>query len=134
MKRRVLPLRAVFLAFSLLGLVLTSCKDKASPQPAKIPEVGHIQVLNASGAKGAAQDMAALLRGKGFDVVEVGNYDEWYFPHTIVASRSTEMRIAKQVAASLQTDRVLLLRQEGVMLDATVFVGRDFTEKNADKL
>ncbi len=118
----------------LAGLALTSCKTKEPPKTAAIPEVGHIQVLNASGVKGAAQNMAAFLRGQGFDVVEVGNYDEWYFSHTIVASRSTEMRIARQVAASLRTNRVLLLRQEGVMLDATVFVGKDFVANQASKL
>lgn len=133
MKPRILPFGAALLIFGSAGLAIDCGRTQETPKPAVIPEVGHIQVLNASGVKGAAQNMAALLRSRGFDVVEVGNYDEWYFPHTIVASRSPEMRIANQVAAALNTKRVFLLRQEGVMLDATVFVGRDFVSGQADK-
>ncbi len=112
-----------------MGLSGFACKSREPAKAALIPEVGHIQVLNASGIAGAAQTVAASLRARGFDVVEVGNYDEWYFPHTVVASRTSEMTIARQVAAALYTQRVFLLRQEGVLLDATVYVGKDFMER-----
>jgi hypothetical protein len=121
---RILLILIVFLvAFGVYRgfLFLNAEKPRAV-----IPQIGEIQVLNACGIKNAAQTMSEFLRGKGFDVVESGNYDEWNFAHTIVAGRNENMKIARDIAAELNTDRVLFLRQEGTLLDATVFVGNDF--------
>lgn len=98
------------------------------PAPVVIPHIGQIQVLNACGETGAAKIVSDFLRKKGYDVVEYGNNDKWYYKHTIIASRCRDMTIAGQVADALHTPRVLLLREEGTLLDATVFVGKDYKE------
>ena len=100
-------------------------KNKGKPL-AVIPHIGQIQVLNACGRSGAAEEVCAFLRRKGFDVVESGNYDEWLFEKTIIACRNKNMDVARLVADSLHTKNILLLRKEGMLLDATVFIGKDY--------
>ncbi len=109
---------------SFLILLFLSLNNKKTVTV--IPHIGHIQVLNACSIGGAAGEVSNYLRNNGFDVVEVGNNDEWYFKNTIVASRNKNMKIAKDVAFALNTKNVLLLRKKGIVLDATVFVGKDY--------
>jgi len=82
--------------------------------------------LNACGTNGAAGEVSAHLRKNGFDVVDIGNNDEWYYDHTIIASRKKNMTVAKQVASVLGTERFFFLRHKSTLLDVTVFVGKDY--------
>lgn len=98
-----------------------------------IPSIGSIQILNGCGVAGAANKVADYLRSRGFDVKNKGNAPTSNYPFTMVVSRKKEMSIARQVAAALTTDKVVLLRTGDETYDATVFIGSDFSERIPQK-
>jgi hypothetical protein len=97
-----------------------------------IPSVGSIQVLNGCGVDGAANMAADFLRTKGFDVKNMGNAATSNYQATIVVSRKKDtsaLVIARQVAAALSTEKMILMRNGDETYDATVFIGADFQER-----
>ena len=94
----------------------------------RIPNIGSIQVLNGCGITGAAAAVAGLLRERDFDVKDIGNASTWNYPFTIVASRSVDMTVARRIARTLNTDKLVLLKSEDKMHTVCVLVGPDFTE------
>jgi uncharacterized membrane protein len=89
-----------------------------------------LEVLNGCGITGAAGATADFLRAKSFDVKTIGNAKTWNYPFTIVASRTTDMSIARKVARALDTDKHILLRTDDTgSYNVTVFVGEDFQER-----
>jgi hypothetical protein len=126
----------------LLGLLLVAIGlgDRAAPPKAETPEpkktnttvphVGRLEVLNGCGITGAAAVTADYLRARSFDVKSIGNADTWNYPFTIIAARTEDMRIARQVAKALDTDKAIMLRTEDTgSYNVTVFVGEDFQER-----
>ncbi|MCC6845882.1 MAG: LytR C-terminal domain-containing protein [Bacteroidetes bacterium] len=96
----VLCLIVFFLGFALLNRLLIS-----PPVNPEVPEnlrrtasenIIQITVLNASGSRGAARTVTDYLRARGFDVVEIGNYDT-------ILTRSV---IIDRVGDSISTARV----------------------------
>lgn len=87
-----------------------------------------VEVLNGTGRRGVANLVAERLRRDGFDVVKIGNAPEHTFARTIVAQRRDAPAIAAQVAVSLGVDQPSLFHNENLLVDATVFVGRDIEE------
>ena len=103
-----------------------SAKDSGSHRLAT-PK-GVVEVLNGTGRRGVANLVAERLRREGFDVVKIGNATEHTYARTIVAQRRDAPAIAAQVAASLGVDQPSLFHNENLLVDATVFVGRDIEE------
>ena len=126
MNKKTLWFISLFFLVVVCVLVPLFIAKKNKEKHVMIPHVGQIQVLNACSINGAAGQVGAFLRSKGFDVVDLANNDEWYFNNTIVVCRNGNMNIAKQIATALNTDKVMLLRKEGALLDATVFVGKNY--------
>lgn len=100
-----------------------------------VPHIGSVQVLNGCGIAGAAGQMADFLRAKGFDVKEVGNADgwseavaAWNYPFTIIVSKRQDMSIATRVARELNTDKLILMRDDENMYDVIVYLGSDYGE------
>jgi len=85
-------------------------------------------VLNGTGRKGAASIVAERLRRQGFDVVKVGNAPEKTFARTVVAQRRDAASVANRVAQTLGVHGTCPFRNENLLVDATVFVGRDIEE------
>jgi len=98
-----------------------------------IPSIGSIQILNGCGVAGAANKLADFLRVNGFDVKNKGNAPTSNYPFTVVVSRTKDMSIARQVAKSLSTERVILMRNNDETYDVTVFIGSDFQERIAQR-
>jgi hypothetical protein len=94
-----------------------------------IPHIGSIEILNGCGSSGAGRKAAAFLREKKFDVKIVGNAPTWNYPFTLVASRTSNMDIANQVAKVLKTDKIILLRNGSAEYDITVYLGADYRER-----
>jgi len=70
------------------------------------------------------------LRKNGFDVKNKGNASTSNYTFTVVVSRKKDMAIARQVARSLSTDKVILMRNNNdEIYDVTVFIGSDFQER-----
>ncbi|MFP4415724.1 MAG: LytR C-terminal domain-containing protein [Fibrobacterota bacterium] len=127
---------ALFLSvFALLALsvVIGTKNENDLPQDSfrkslepEVPDIGRVQILNGCGIDGAASEAADFLRENNFDVKDIGNADTWNYPHTIVASRTKDMTVANKVADALDTDKVILLRDENGLYDVTIFLGADF--------
>ena len=94
-----------------------------------IPWLGRIQVLNGCGTGGVAHLMAEFLRKNNFDVKNIGNAENWNYPETLVISRINDTTIASQVAASLNTSNMILIKNEEELYDVTVIVGPDYRER-----
>ncbi len=94
-----------------------------------IPYIGRIEVLNGCGIEGAAGKVADYLRSTNFDIKSVGNAQTWNYPFTIVISRTQDTTVASQVASSLDTDKMIIIRNNDKMHDVTVIIGPDFGER-----
>ncbi|MCL2690490.1 MAG: LytR C-terminal domain-containing protein [Chitinispirillia bacterium] len=112
----------------------------AAPTPAisvsqsqNIPYKGSIQVLNGCGVTGAADQMAAFLRDKNFDVKKVENAQSWNYPATMVVSRTENMALARELGKILKTDKVVLVRNGEQLYDVTIVTGPDFRDRTGEK-
>ena len=104
----------------------SSRRDSSSRFPAA--SAGTVEVLNGTGRKGVASLVAERLRRDGFDVVKVGNASEKTFARTLVAERRDSAQVAAHVAAALGVHGTCPFHNENLLVDATVFVGRDIEE------
>jgi hypothetical protein len=122
-----------------LSIVLVSCRHEApravappsrSDTAIKLPaaSAGVVEVLNGTGRKGVANLVAERLRREGFDVVKIGNAPEKTYARTVVAERRDAGPAAEHVAAVLGVRGACPFRNENLLVDATVFVGRDIEE------
>lgn len=105
--------------------VLYQEKEKA----VSVPYIGRVEVLNGCGIDGAAGKVANYLRSTYFDIKSVGNAQTWNYPFTIVISRTLDTTVASQVAYSLNTDKIIVIRNNDKMHDVTVIIGPDFGER-----
>lgn len=121
-----------FLTLLLLCLGLCACKEEQKPQPKPHKVIRHytgdVEVLNSCGMSGAASKMKDFLRKNGFDVVSYGNYGLQNFAETIIVLRNPEWEGAKALAEALQTDNVLVITSKRAVMDAVVYIGKDFQQ------
>lgn len=106
------PLFASFADGSVLGEV----GDEPAVDPAEVP----LRVLNGAGVPGLAGQVAEVLEGRGYPIVEIGNSDAR--DRTLVRHPASQEAGARAVAADLPGDPQL----EAADVDAvTVVLGRD---------
>ena len=127
---------------ALLGsvfLVFAACNQPDKPatvgEPNSIDSVaglpgsaGVVEVLTGTGRRGAANLVAERLRRQGYDVVKIGNAPERNYSRTLVAERRVGAGIAAGVAKAIGVPTTFAYHNENLLVDATVFVGRDFEE------
>lgn len=82
----------------------------------------RVQVLNATTTRGLAQRATALLRDKGFDVVEIGNARE-PSDSTVVLDRTNHPEWARRVAAAMGGAQIITRPDTSRYLDITVLIG-----------
>ena len=135
LNRAVAPAIAILVCSSLLGACRNTSSDasaRTAPRDStsRLPDTpaGIVEVLNGTGRKGAANLVAERLRRQGFDVVKVGNAPEKTFARTVVAQRRDAASVANRVAQTLGVHGTCPFRNENLLVDATVFVGRDIEE------
>ncbi len=116
----------VRLSFLLFLLAFLGCKREEKAVVEILPVSGEIQVLNSCGISGAAAKVRDYLREKGFDVVEVGDDRLWNYEETVIALRNPHWAGAEPLARALQTENIIPLRNKRKLVDATVFIGKDF--------
>lgn len=119
------PLR-ILAACLLMGLSACSREEKA--EEAFVPNTGQIQVLNGCGKPGAAELFRNFLTDQGFDIIEFGNAASWNYAHTLVVARTDNLPVARDLAKVMGTDKLVHLFDPLAMVDATVFVGKDYEE------
>jgi len=99
-------------------------------QRARLPELPggkpiRIEVLNGSGVAKAGLGLAEELRDAGFDVVSIGNADRSDYEETLVLDRVGELEYAEAVAAKLGVEPAFRQKNEDLLLEVTVILGRD---------
>lgn len=129
-----LPLMRLSLAKLPLSLIaslaILGCKEEV--EVPKVQEVrsykGDVEVLNSCGMQGAAADMRNYLRQNGFDVVSSRNDRLQNYDETIIVLRNPEWEGAQALARALKTDNVLVVASKRAVVDAAVYIGKDFKQ------
>ncbi len=102
--------------------------EKVKPEIKFIPNTGQIQILNGSGKPGAAEIFRDFLTDQGFDVIEFGNAANWNYNQTLVVTRTEKKQVAEDLAKIMNTENLITLLDSSAMVEATVFVGKDYEE------
>lgn len=119
----------------LYGLVTRTLLP--SPSPQRSPEssglVGSIiqvEVRNGAGVDHLAAQTTHYLRDRGFDVVDVGNYESFKQERSVVIDRVGDPEAARKVAEALglPADRVRQEIRRQYYLDASVIIGHDYKQ------
>ncbi|MEO1022841.1 MAG: LytR C-terminal domain-containing protein [Bacteroidota bacterium] len=141
--QKSLILNAVIAFLSLLLLVLLGAlvtrviyprieNTRAEQQSLLIGDIIQLEVLNGCGIDGIATTFTDVLRSRGFDVVETGNFEHFELQRSIVISRTGSSKNARKVADALGIDEenVLIERSDDFYLDVTLVIGHDFESLN----
>ncbi len=89
----------------------------------------RVEVLNGSGVAKAGWGLAESLRERGFDVVSIGNADRSDYQETLVLDRVGNPDYAVAVAKELDTEPAFRQRNEDLLLEVTVILGRDQADR-----
>ena len=87
-----------------------------------------VEVLNSCGMQGAAAKMRSYLRDNGFDIVSSRNDRLQNYDETVLVLRNPEWEGAKALAQALKTDNVLIVHSDRAVVDAAVYIGKDFNQ------
>ncbi len=120
----------VLLGSMLLGLRSPRPDDEWELVSVAIPRPGdgriRVEVLNGAGVSGLARETTEFLRAGGFDVVYYGNASGQTRDSTVILDRGLDPDGVARVAAALGVDRVQLVPDTTLYLEATVILGTDF--------
>ncbi|MCQ2060914.1 MAG: LytR C-terminal domain-containing protein [Fibrobacter sp.] len=111
---------------AILLLLLAGCKEEKVIVQEKRSYKGDVEVLNSCGMQGAAAKMKNFLRENGFDVVSSRNDRLQNYDETVIVLRNPEWEGAKALAQTLKTDNVLVVHSNRAMVDAAVYIGKDY--------
>lgn len=123
--------RFSFAAIALMAtLLFAGCEEEKKPQVVKVKRTykGDVEVLNSCGMQGAAAKMRSYLRENGFDIVSSRNDRLQNYDETVLVLRNPEWEGAKALAKALKTDNVLVVHSSRAVVDAAVYIGKDFEQ------
>lgn len=119
----------------LYGLVTRTLLPHPSPErPSTSTElVGgiiQVEVRNGAGVDQLAAETTQYLRERGFDVVDMGNYETFTQERSVVIDRVGDAQAARKVAEALglSSDRVRQDIRRQYYLDASVVIGHDYEQ------
>lgn len=114
----------------LTALLLTGCEEEKKAPVVKVKRTykGDVEVLNSCGMQGAAAKMRSYLRDNGFDIVSSRNDRLQNYDETVLVLRNPEWEGAKALAQALKTDNVLIVHSDRAVVDAAVYIGKDFNQ------
>lgn len=119
----------------LYGLGTQFLSPQADPKrsPTSSDLVGtiiQVEVRNGVGVNDLAAQTTQYLRKRGFDVVDVGNYENFDQRHSVVIDRVGDPEAARKVAEALglPRDRVRQEIRQQYYLDASVIIGHDYKQ------
>jgi hypothetical protein len=93
----------------------------------------RVEVLNGSGVPRAGIALAELLRDRGFDVVDIRNADRSDYERTVVLDRVGEPGWARAVAERVGAGEPVRQRNEELLLEVTVILGRDLADTQGER-
>ena len=126
----VIGITVLVLLYALVArsfLPRTDAVREANPAQL-VGDILQIEVRNGCGVSGLAATATMFLRERGFDVVEVGDYDRFDVERSMVIDRVGDLEAARKVAAALGMDesRVHQDVRPDLYLDASVILGKDY--------
>jgi LCP family protein required for cell wall assembly len=86
----------------------------------------RIVIRNGTARVGLAEEVADLLYRRGYDIQKYIDLEMPQYEETIIASREESMELARNLAALLGIDRVLLTSFEGEDAEITILLGQGF--------
>ena len=97
-------------------------------------EVIQVNILNSTNIPGKANVAKKYLRSRGFDVVEIGNY-ETEADTSFIIDRLGDMTSAKKVAIAIGIADSLIVTEidSSLFLRCSVILGKDFKNLNPFK-
>ena len=122
-------------ALTLLACALGACRgdarEAAFPLPGDHGPRVTVEVLNASGRPGLARVGTRVLRREGIDVVGLGNApdSEGTLDTTRIVVRRGTVAAGTAIQKALGVGRVLVQPDSTRLLDASVFLGGDFSPR-----
>ncbi|OWZ83935.1 LCP family protein [Natranaerobius trueperi] len=87
-----------------------------------------IEVLNGSGVSGVAEDASDMLEEVGFDVVSIGNADNFDYQSSKVIARKEPRKAAKEVALEINQADLLVELKDDFEAMVTVIIGENFED------
>ena len=90
----------------------------------------QVSVLNASGIRGSAMLMTRKLRERGYDVVEIGNYELKGSGPSFVIMWNSDTATARKLAVASGIDGTKLVRKKDpkALVDFSVVLGNDCSQ------
>jgi hypothetical protein len=119
----------IILALSLYSRIFyfNNIDPEKSNQNIKFNKIIQLDILNGCGEDGLANKARIYLRNRGFDVVEVGNYDS-IIDISHVISRRGDVESAKMLSKAIGINDSLLIIDidSSLSLDCSVVIGKDY--------
>ncbi|MDT8339984.1 MAG: LytR C-terminal domain-containing protein [Longimicrobiales bacterium] len=91
----------------------------------------RVEVLNGGGVRGMARAATDLLRDRGFDVVEVGNWEDFAVTASFVVDRLGDGVAAASAAEALGVSEVRTQAGSNLYADLTVVLGSEWSPERA---
>jgi hypothetical protein len=124
MRRTLVKAVVLGLAMTVLYFAWIALSQSANPAPVcEVPVV--VEVLNGCGVVGIAEKVGEFLVDRGFDVMFVGNADDFSHTETLIVDRSGDRTKALAVASTLPRSGVIYQVSSSFFVDVTVVIGRD---------
>lgn len=124
-----LSLLLVLLVFGLFTrIIFPRIQNQRAEATPLIGNIIQLEVLNGEGTAGLAQEVTAVLRKNGFDVVETGNFKNFNMEKTVLIARTDNDENARRVAEALgiAPQNIIIEASEDFYLDATIVIGSDY--------
>lgn len=88
----------------------------------------QVNIMNGCGADGIARQAMDYLRARGFDVVEITNYDHFAVEHSFLIDRVGDTLSAHKVAYALGMPDSLIVeeRDSTLYLRSSIVLGKDY--------
>jgi LytR cell envelope-related transcriptional attenuator len=116
------------------ALVAAAFAVRGGVRRPEVPELAggrpiRVEVLNGSAIPKAGLGLAEVLRRRGFDVVSIGNADRSDYDRTLVLDRVGRLDYARAVAEELGVDPAFRQKNEDLLLEVTVILGKDRADR-----
>jgi len=125
-----LGLLVILMLSSFVIRITTPPISAAVDAPAKISEIEQfiqVNVLNACGKTGLASEVKNYLLERGFDVVEIGNYDV-PLENSVVIDRVGDVNSSRKVAYAMGIKDSFVTTEidSALYVRSTIIVGKDY--------
>ena len=122
----IVAIKAVAVAFVLLVVhfaYLTASLVGVAGPSGEMTVV--VEVLNGCGQRGIGDRASELLSDQGFDVMFVGNADDFQYDRTLIVDRTGDLSKANAIRDVLGVGQVISQLSSATYVEATLVVGSD---------